>query len=60
MNGRDDEIDDAIAVEGRLYLLTANAACWKCRQPQDVVVRRQYRAFAAPKFPPVCGHLFAV
>jgi hypothetical protein len=38
MNGRNDEIDDAIAVEGRLYLLTANAACWKCRQPQDVVV----------------------
>ncbi len=38
MNERDDEIDDAIAVEGRLYLLTANAACWKCGQPQDVVV----------------------
>jgi hypothetical protein len=38
MNERHDEIDDAIAVEGRLYLLTANAACWKCRQPQDVVV----------------------
>ncbi len=38
MNGRDDEIDDAIAVEGRLYLLTANAACWKCGQAQDVVV----------------------
>jgi hypothetical protein len=37
MNGRDDEIDDAIAVEGRLSLLTANAACWKYRQPQDVV-----------------------
>jgi hypothetical protein len=38
MNGRDDEIDDAIAVEGRLYLLTAITACWKCRQPQYVVV----------------------
>jgi hypothetical protein len=38
MNERDDEIDDAIAVEGRLYLLTANAACWKCGQPHDVVV----------------------
>jgi hypothetical protein len=37
MNGRHDEIDDAIAVEGRLYLLTANAACWKCGRPQDVV-----------------------
>jgi hypothetical protein len=38
MNERRDEMDDAIAVEGRLYLLTANAACWKCGQPQDVVV----------------------
>src|SRR6266700_6478137 len=35
---RHDEIDDAVAVEGRLYLLTANAACWKCGRPQDVVV----------------------
>jgi hypothetical protein len=34
MNERHDEIDDAIAV----YLLTANAACWKCGRPQDVVV----------------------
>jgi hypothetical protein len=38
MNERHDEIDGAIAVQGRLYLLTANAACWKCGQPQDVVV----------------------
>jgi hypothetical protein len=38
MNERRDEIDDAIAVEGRLYLLTANVECWKCGQPQDVVV----------------------
>ena len=38
MNERHDEKDDAIAVEGRLYLLTANAGCWKCRRPQDVVV----------------------
>ncbi len=37
MNERHDEIDDAVAVEGRLYLLTANAACWKCGRPQDVV-----------------------
>jgi hypothetical protein len=29
MNERYDEIDDAVAVEGRLYLLTANAVCWK-------------------------------
>jgi hypothetical protein len=34
---RHDEIDDAVAVEGRLYLLTAKAACWKCGRPQDVV-----------------------
>jgi hypothetical protein len=38
MNERHDDIDGAIAVEGPLYLLTANAACWKCGQPQDVVV----------------------
>jgi hypothetical protein len=38
MNERHEEIDDAIAVEGRLCLLTANAECWKCGQPQDVVV----------------------
>jgi len=37
MNERHDEIDDAVAVEGRLYILTANAACWKCGRPQDVV-----------------------
>ena len=37
MNERHDEIDDAIVVEGRLYLLTANAGCWKCGQLQDVV-----------------------
>jgi hypothetical protein len=37
MNERHDEIDDAVAVEGRLYVLTANAACWKCGRPQDVV-----------------------
>ena len=37
MNERHDEIDDAVAVEVRLYLLTANAACWKCGRPQDVV-----------------------
>jgi hypothetical protein len=37
MNERHDEIDDAVAVEGRLYLLTANAACWKCGRSQDVV-----------------------
>src|SRR5258708_21925395 len=35
---RHDAIDDAVPVEGRLYLLTANAACWKCGQAQDVVV----------------------
>ena len=38
MNQRQDEKDDAIVVEGRLYLLTANAECWKCRRPQAVVV----------------------
>jgi hypothetical protein len=38
MNQRHEEKDDAIVVEGRLYLLTANAECWKCRRPQDVVV----------------------
>ncbi len=30
MNERDDEIDDAIVVEGWLCLLVANVACWKC------------------------------
>jgi len=34
---RHDEINDAVVVEGRLYLLIANAACWKCGRPQDVV-----------------------
>jgi hypothetical protein len=38
MNERHDEMDGVIAVQGRLYLLTANAACWKCGKPQDVVV----------------------
>ena len=38
MNERHEEKDHAIAVEGRLYLHTANADCWKCRRPQDVVV----------------------
>ncbi|HEX3914519.1 MAG TPA: hypothetical protein VHW71_13495 [Steroidobacteraceae bacterium] len=38
MNERHKEKDDAVAVEGQLYLLTANAECWKCRRPQDVVV----------------------
>ncbi len=37
MSERHDETSDAITVEGRLYLLTANAACWKCGQAQDVV-----------------------
>jgi hypothetical protein len=34
MNERHGEIDGAIAVQGRRYLLTANAACWKCGQPR--------------------------
>jgi hypothetical protein len=34
MNVRHDEIDDAIVVEGRLCLLTANAACWNAAGPR--------------------------
>jgi hypothetical protein len=34
MNERHEEKDDAIVVEGRLYLLTANAECWKCHRPR--------------------------
>jgi hypothetical protein len=37
MNERYDEMDDAIAVKGSLYLLTASTACWKCGQAQDVI-----------------------
>jgi hypothetical protein len=37
MSERDDELEDPITVEGSLYLLTANAECWKCRQPQEVI-----------------------
>jgi hypothetical protein len=32
-----DELEYSITVEGSLYLLTANAECWECHQPQEVI-----------------------